>query len=66
MPYKLKKMDEDTPAELFGKFNMTSANLKGIVFKNRVPVVNDFPECFERITPEEYTKILNNINHIIK
>lgn len=60
MPYKLKKMNDDTPAELFGKFNMTAANSKGIVFKNRVPVVNNFPESFTRIDIKEYNKILND------
>lgn len=43
MAYKLKKINEDTPAELEVKFSTTAANIRGVVFLNKVPVVRDFP-----------------------
>lgn len=64
MPYKLKKVIDSTGAILWNVFNQRIAAKSGIMFKNRVPAVELFPDQFERISMAEYNAI--NVNSDLK
>lgn len=60
MPFKLIKKTDQTGASLWNVFNQRIADKYGIMFKNRVPAVEMFPEQFEKISLAEYNKIYSN------
>jgi hypothetical protein len=60
MPFKLKNVSSKEGQRLWNVFNQKVAEKHGIVFKNRVPAVEMFPELFDRIDLAEYNRILNN------
>ncbi len=60
MPFKLKPTNQATPAPLYTRFILSLGAAGKVVFKNCVPSVKEYPDYFDKITNDEYNKIIKH------